>query len=101
MRTSKHYKNERTKREELIQAIGEGEEYERFTMWDARNNVNVYHIITTNAIIILVNARTGRLITKLIARPGQIKRYYEYGQYPQDIVKKAMEHQRLGYNKVA
>lgn len=34
------------------------------------------HIITTEAFIIIRNHRTGRFVTPLVARPGQIKRYY-------------------------
>lgn len=34
------------------------------------------HIITTEAFIIVRNHRTGRFVTPLVARPGQIKRYY-------------------------
>lgn len=34
------------------------------------------HIITTEAYIIIRNHRTGRFVTPLVARPGQIRRYY-------------------------
>ncbi|MBR2881771.1 MAG: hypothetical protein IKB96_05365 [Prevotella sp.] len=34
------------------------------------------HFITTEGFIIVRNHRTGRFITPLVARPGQIRRYY-------------------------
>jgi len=40
-------------------------------------------------------------VTKYLARPGQIKRYYPYGDYPQDIVNLAIEYKKKGYNEVA
>ena len=40
-------------------------------------NGDELHTIFDNGMIIVQNARTGRLVTELIARPGQIKRYWE------------------------
>ena len=43
-----------------------------------------------------------RLVTKLIACPGQIKRYYDaIGQEaPKELMEKAYANQKLGYNKI-
>lgn len=35
------------------------------------------HVIDSRAVITIYNLYTGKLITKLIARPGQISRYYK------------------------
>jgi hypothetical protein len=40
------------------------------------------------------------MITILIARPNQIKRYYAENEAPQDIINLALEHMRKGYNKI-
>lgn len=41
------------------------------------------HILTKNALIIVLNERTKKVCTILIARPGQIRRYYKaINEYP-------------------
>ncbi len=40
------------------------------------------------------------MITILIARPNQIKRYYAENEAPQDILKLALEHMKAGYNNI-
>ena len=40
------------------------------------------------------------MITKLIARPGQIKRYYKEDEIiPEGLIQLAKDHQKRGYNK--
>lgn len=67
------------------------------------------HEIYSNGIIKIFNERTKLHITDLIARPNQIKRYFDgsepdvYGVNPypkgfQKLLAIASEHQRLGYN---
>ena len=55
------------------------------------------HEITDTAIINIYNKRSHKLVTKLIARPGQIRRYYN-GNAPQEILEKAFENMKKGYN---
>ena len=61
------------------------------------------HSITDNGLIIIHNLTSGKLITKLLARKNQIKRYYEStGREPpedyEDILRLAELHESLGYN---
>lgn len=61
------------------------------------------HSITDKGIIIVHNFKSGKLVTKLLARPQQIKRYYEStGRKPpleyENVLKLARLHQNLGYN---
>lgn len=60
------------------------------------------HSVTDTGIIIVHNQRTGKMVTKLIARPGQVKRYYnaEGKTAPQDILDIAKEHLKKGYNNI-
>ena len=98
MTTSKHYITDRAKREALIQTIGEGKEIARFTVDKHHKNGPEIHIITDTGIIIIKNKRTKKLITKLIARPAQIRRYYE--EVPAELAKVlelAREHQTKKY----
>lgn len=100
--TSKHWNDERMGRNAIIQMIGEGEKVESFEVDRNHKNGLEIHTITTNAIIIITNKRTGKMITKLIAREGQIKRYYEREgrEAPKEILEKAKEHKRKGYNEM-
>jgi len=60
------------------------------------------HAVTDTGIIVVHNQRTGKMVTKLIARPGQVKRYYdaEGRNAPQDILAIAKEHLKKGYNNI-
>ena len=35
------------------------------------------HVLTSTGIVLVFNARSGKLVTVLVARPGQVTRYYE------------------------
>lgn len=97
---TKHYTNDRKKREELIQnVIGEGKEVETFTIDRGHRNGPELHTITTTGIIIIRNAKTKKIVTKLIARPAQIKRYFKViTEKIQKIIELAIMHTKLGYN---
>ena len=89
--TSKHYTNDRQKREEIIKLIGIGVPVARFTIDRGHKNGAEIHEITDTGIINIYNQRTHKLVTKLIARPGQIKRYYKEGEAPRFLIKKAID----------
>lgn len=97
---TKHYTNDRKRREAIIKnVIGEGKEVETFTVDRGHKNGPELHTITTTGIIIIRNARTKKIITKLIARPAQIKRYFKViTDTIQKIIDLAIMHTRLGYN---
>ena len=58
------------------------------------------HIIRDDAVVEIYNAESKRFITYLIARPGQIRRYYEaLGEMaPERVVSLARKHQLAGLN---
>ena len=97
---SRHYAEERQKRELLIQAlIGEGEEVDTFRQIDKNGRVT-YHTITTTGIIIIKTA-TEKIITKIIARPNQIRRYFDViTEQIQAIIDVALLHVKCGYNTI-
>ena len=101
-----HYKNKRYDREKFInEHLGNGRIVDEFIVDRGHPNGVEVHSITDNAIIIVHNYRTGKLVTKLLARPQQIKRYYEstgrnHPQEYDDIIELAYQHQCLGYNKL-
>ena len=97
--TSVHFTRDRQDRENLIKAIGEGKIIKIVVVDKGHKNGPEVHKITDNAIVVIYNQRTGKLITKLIARPNQIKRYYEEGKAPKEILNKAYNHMKKGYNE--
>ena len=74
--TSRHYTADRNAREELIKRIGNGTAITTIKVDRGHRNGAELHTITTTGIIEIRNERTHKLITKLIARPQQIKRYF-------------------------
>lgn len=104
---SNHYKNKRHKRENLIDERVNGDGYMIDGFIVDRNHPAgaEVHSITINGVIVIHNLISGRLVTKLIARPQQIKRYYEHTnrEKPPEykkVLKLALWHQKLGYNKL-
>ena len=97
--TSAHYTNERGDREYIIKEIGYGEVIAKFEVDKGHRNGPEIHEVSDTGIVTIFNKRTHKLITKLIARPAQIRRYYEaIGQTaPQKVLEIAEKHQRLGY----
>ena len=96
--TSKHYSEEREEREAIIRQIGMGEVVASFRVDRGHRNGAEIHKITNTGIIIIYNERTGKMVTKLIARVGQIRRYYKDGNAPKEIIREARKHMEMGYN---
>lgn len=89
--TSKHYTNDRIEREKIIEMIGYGTIVAEFTVDRGHKNGPEIHKISDTGIITIYNKRTHKLITKLIARPGQIRRYYKNGNAPENLIEKAID----------
>ena len=51
------------------------------------------HVLTTTGVVLVLNERTRRLVTVLIARPGQVRRYYApFGEEASDaLIARAFE----------
>ncbi len=98
--TSTHYTNDRKAREALIQEIGYGETVKIAVVDKGHRNGPEVHYISNTGIITIKNQRTDKLITKLIARPNQIARYYKEGTAPKFLLDIAREHQKMGFNRV-
>ena len=98
---SKYYVKDRIEREKLIKEIGIGKEIATFRVDKGRSDEAELHTITSTGIIIIRNEKTHKLVTKLIARPNQIKKYFDKDT---EMVKKlilvAEAHQKRGYNKI-
>lgn len=101
--TSRHYGEERTSREYLIDfGIGLGHVVNDFVINRGHKDGPEIHILTSTGIIIVENYYTKKVVTKLIARPHQIKRYYDnIGESaPAWLIAIARQHNSLGYNEI-
>lgn len=97
--TSKHYTNDRQIREELIKKIGYGKPIKAVVVDRGHRNGAEIHELSDTGIITVFNQRTKKMITKLIARPGQIRRYFKENEViPNGLIELAREHQKMAYN---
>ena len=98
---SKHYTKDRQRREAIIAQIGTGNIIKEAVVDRGHRNGPEIHKITDTALILVYNQRTGILVTKLIARPAQILRYYKDDEpKPTKVVELAREHARKKYNEM-
>lgn len=97
--TSLHYTDERTARENLIKKIGYGNIIKEVELDRGHKNGPEIHKISDTGIVTIYNKRSGKLITKLIARPGQIKRYFNKNEnIPAELLSLARYHEKMEYN---
>ena len=98
---SRHYTNDRQSREAIITQIGVGTVIKTVVIDRGHRNGPEIHKITDTAIILVYNQRSGKLVTKLIARPAQILRYYRDDEpKPTKVVELARVHTKLKYNEM-
>lgn len=89
MKKTLHYIEDRQDRENRIRKIGYGTVIKRVTVDRGHRNGPEIHEVTDTGIINIYNERTHKLVTKLIARPAQIKRYFDEGKAPEELLKRA------------
>lgn len=99
--TSKHWKRDRKRRNELIKKIGKGTVVKTVEIDRNHKNGPEIHKISSTGIITIYNKKTNKMITQLIARVAQIKRYYENeNEIPQELLNITKEHQRMAYYSI-
>lgn len=100
---TKHYKNKRCSREKFIDEhlYGNCKVVDSFIVDKGHVNGLERHDITENGIIVIYNAKSNKLVTKLIARPAQIQRYYKNidKNPPRWLMDLAQYRSGLNYNK--
>jgi len=98
---SRHYTRDRQNREAIITQIGVGTVIKEVVIDRGHRNGPEIHKITSTALILVYNQRSGKLVTKLIARPAQILRYYKEDEpKPTKVVELARVHTKLKYNEM-
>lgn len=98
MKNSNHWTKDRQLRAELIAQIGEGKVVKEVIIDKHHPAGAELHILSDTGIITIENARTHKMVTKLIARPGQLKRFFPNGNIPQALINITRQHQKLAYN---
>ena len=102
MVATNHYNKKRRKRERFINRYigGDGNIIDSFIVDKGHKNGEEIHYITDNGIIVICNKESGKLITKKIARPNQIKKLYNgAGREPPNwLMYLAQYHHSLNYN---
>lgn len=84
-----------------ISVVGEGCPCAGFVVDKNHPNGLEEHIVYSNALVVIRNHHTKKLITILVARPMQIKRYYDALGFvaPQRLLQLAYIHVLVGLNK--
>lgn len=97
---SRHWAEDRKERALCIKNIIGGVGKPLFQVEVNRGHPNgpELHTITSNGIVILHNAITGKLVTMLIARPRQLEKYGF--PIPEYVMRKAQRHQQMKYNEL-
>ena len=96
MLVSSHYRKDRLFRENIIKSIGYGSTIKTVTIDRGHPKGAETHKISDTGIISIYNKKTHILITRIIATPNQIKRYYSADEeVPQFLITLAIEHKLL------
>jgi len=100
---SYHYDSSRQMRDDFIEKmIGGGTVVDSFMVDKGHPKGAEIHSVTDTGIILIYNSITNKLITKLIARPEQIRKLYraEGREPPSRLIKIARKHNIHKYNEV-
>lgn len=98
---SYHYNRDRQLRESIINQIGVGNVIKEVEVDRGHRNGPEIHKITDTGLILIYNKESKKLITKLIARVGQINRYYQNNERPpKKVIQLAKYHFEMGWNEV-
>lgn len=99
-----HYKNKRYKRENFIgkYLYGDGKIIDSFIVDRYHKDGLEKHCVTDTGLIIIYNLESQKLVTKLIARPKQVKRLYQSvgKKAPRWLLDLCYWHSILNYNEV-
>jgi hypothetical protein len=91
-----YHVSERQSRLALCEVLG-GQPIKSIIVDKGHENGLEIHTVTSQGIVYIGNATTQKLVTFLIARPEQLKRY---GVYDDTVLAIARKHQELGYNNM-
>jgi hypothetical protein len=87
---------ERMARQHVVETL-KGEVHMSFIVDTNHHNGLEVHTVLTSGVVVIGNLKGKRLITWLIARPNQLKRY---GIGNKDIITKSIQNTRMGLNQI-
>lgn len=98
VRQSDHFRDERKARLDRIRRnVGFGEVVRVCVVDTGHPAGHEVHVLTSTGVVLVLNARTKRLVTMLVARPGQVERYYRpFGEeVPEALLERAYQNTRV------
>lgn len=97
-----HYYIDRQEREKLIQNIGYGRLVKSVRVDNGDPRGATIHNLSNTGIITIISEKTNKIVTKLIARPNQVRRYYSNRneEAPAYLIALAKNHMEKGYDLV-
>lgn len=97
---SLHYRKDRKTREYLVNCvIGDGHVIREMYIDKGHPHGPELHALTDTGVIIISNYDTRKVITKLVARPGQVRRFYRGETVPNWLLVLARYHEEMEYNR--
>lgn len=97
---SYHYSKDRQEREKVIRdLIGYGNVVKTVTMSNANNPRPAVYQVSDTGVVTVMDVAMTYVITKMVASPTQLRRYFPHGKVPLKVWKSAVENVKKGYNK--
>lgn len=83
-RETEHFDTDRRSRyERILHRVGFGHAVRLCLVDTGHPAGREVHVLTSTGVVVVFNERTRRLVTMLVARPGQVARYYApFGEEP-------------------
>lgn len=101
MCSSYHYSKDRQVREKVInEMIGNGKIIKTTTMQEPNRSFPATYQISDTGIVTILDVSMTVIITKIIASPRQLRRYYQDEPLPDKLLQSAINNVRKGYNLV-
>lgn len=94
--TPSRHTQERMARQHVVEKL-RGQVHMSFIVDTDHPNGLEVHTVLTSGVVVIGNLESKKLITWLICRPGQLKRY---GISNKEIIKRSIQNTRMGLNKV-
>lgn len=94
---SEHIRQDRQERLQAIAKIGYGKPVAFLQVDKGHKDGAEEHMLSSTGIITVRNLKTRKVITYIIAYPGQVRRFFPEGQAPEYLINLARAHKSLGH----
>jgi hypothetical protein len=101
MCTSYHYSKDRQVREKVItEMIGNGKIIKTVTMQEKNRSFPATYQISDTGIVTILDVSMTMIITRIVASPNRLRRYYQNEPLPEKLLKNAINNIRKGYDLI-